>query len=303
MKHSNSNVSPLEGIIAGGISGGIEIMISYPTEFVKTQLQLQEKQKSGSLKYNGVIDCVKKTIKEKGFFGLYRGLSPLLYMSVPKVAVRFGAYEFARENIQKPNQPMGRLDLLLCGLFAGVCEAIFVVTPMETLKVKFIHDFNSPTPKYRGFFHGINAIVKEQVVAGTYKGLSATVIKQGSNQMIRFFVIGEMQKIIQKRKNDTEKKLNPLEIFISGVIAGAASVFGNTPVDVIKTRMQGLEASKYSGVIDCARKIWVHEGPLAFYKGTIPRLWRVCLDVGVVFTLYDQITRLMDQYLFFKKAK
>ena len=32
---------------------------------------------------------------------------------------------------------------LLCGLGAGVCEAIFAVTPMETVKVKFINDQRS----------------------------------------------------------------------------------------------------------------------------------------------------------------
>lgn len=33
----------LKGIVAGGITGGIEICITYPTEYVKTQLQLDEK--------------------------------------------------------------------------------------------------------------------------------------------------------------------------------------------------------------------------------------------------------------------
>lgn len=35
----------LKGIVAGGITGGIEICITYPTEYVKTQLQLDEKGK------------------------------------------------------------------------------------------------------------------------------------------------------------------------------------------------------------------------------------------------------------------
>ena len=48
-----------------------------------------------------------------------------------------------------------------------------------------------------------------------------------------------------------------------GGIAGAASVYGNTPVDVVKTRMQGLEAKKYKNTFDCAVKIWKHEGPTA----------------------------------------
>ena len=33
----------IKGIIAGGITGGIEICITYPTEYIKTQLQLDEK--------------------------------------------------------------------------------------------------------------------------------------------------------------------------------------------------------------------------------------------------------------------
>jgi len=72
---------------SGGITGGIEICITFPTEYVKTQLQLDEK--TGKTKqYNGIVDCVKKTVKSHGVLGLYRGLSVLLYGSIPKSAVR-----------------------------------------------------------------------------------------------------------------------------------------------------------------------------------------------------------------------
>jgi solute carrier family 25 citrate transporter 1 len=46
----------LKGIVAGGITGGIEICITYPTEYVKTQLQLDEKVG----KYKGIADCAKQ---------------------------------------------------------------------------------------------------------------------------------------------------------------------------------------------------------------------------------------------------
>lgn len=45
---------------------------------------------------------------------------------------------------------------------AGVSEAIFAVTPMETLKVKFINDQTSKNPKFKGFFHGVREIIKTQ---------------------------------------------------------------------------------------------------------------------------------------------
>ena len=33
---------------------------------------------------------------------------------------------------------------------------------METLKVKFINDQTSANPKFKGFFHGVKHIIKEQ---------------------------------------------------------------------------------------------------------------------------------------------
>jgi len=73
----------------GGITGGIEICITYPTEYVKTQLQLDEKAGTAAKQYSGIMDCVKKTVQRHGVFGLYRGLSVLLYGSIPKSAVRY----------------------------------------------------------------------------------------------------------------------------------------------------------------------------------------------------------------------
>ena len=84
-----------------------------------------------------------------------------------------------------------------------------------------------------------------------YKGLTATVIKQGTNQMIRFFVYTNLKSHLQG--GDPSKDIGSIRTFIIGGIAGAASVFGNTPVDVVKTRMQvcsdsGTPLSQSSGL-------------------------------------------------------
>ena len=73
-------------------------------------------------------------------------------------------------------------------------------------------------------------------IKGTYQGLTATIIKQGSNQAIRFFVYTSIKKWIQD--GDNTKEIGNVKTFLTGGVAGAASVFGNTPVDVVKTRMQ-----------------------------------------------------------------
>lgn len=142
------------------VIGGIEICITYPTEFVKTQLQLDEK--GAGKKYNGIADCVKKTIQTRGFFGLYRGLSVLLYGSIPKSAVRFGAFETFKNKLVDKNGNLTAGTRLLAGLGAGVSEAIFAVTPMETVKVKFVNDQRLENPRFKGFFHGVKIIIREE---------------------------------------------------------------------------------------------------------------------------------------------
>lgn len=125
----------LEGIVAGGI----EICITFPTKYVKTQLQVDE-ESGGARQYNGNVDCVKKTMCSHGVLSLYRGLSVLLCGSIPKSACRCGAFELLKKYTvdEKGNLYPGKR--LLCGLGAGVTEAIFAMTPMETVKIKFINE-------------------------------------------------------------------------------------------------------------------------------------------------------------------
>ncbi|CAI5444548.1 unnamed protein product [Caenorhabditis angaria] len=282
--------STVRGIVIGGATGAIEICITFPTEYVKTQLQLDERAKVP--KYKGPIDCVKQTVKGHGFFGLYRGLSVLLYGSIPKSSFRFGTFEFLKSKACDDRGNLTPIMRLMCGLGAGVSEAIFAVTPMETVKVKFIHDQTLEKPKYKGFFHGVRSIVANDGIGGLYKGVTATMAKQGSNQAIRFFVM-ETLKDWYRGGDNTQTISKPI-VGAMGVVAGAASVYGNTPIDVVKTRMQGLEAKKYKNTIDCALQIWRNEGFFAFYKGTVPRLSRVCLDVGITFMIYDSIIEFLD---------
>ena len=70
-------------------------MCTFPTEYVKTQLQLDER--SANPRYKGPINCVSVTVREHGFFGLYRGLSSLLYGSIPKASVRYGDVEYIKQ--------------------------------------------------------------------------------------------------------------------------------------------------------------------------------------------------------------
>lgn len=243
----------------------------------------------------GPVQCVRDTVAKNGFFGLYRGLSCLLFFSIPKNGSRFLAFESLRSKLEDEDGQMSTYRTMLAGLGSGIFEAITVVTPMETIKVKLIHDQLSrakPDRLYKNFFHGVYTIVRQNGLRATYQGVVPTIMKQGSNQMIRWPVYKGMQRYLAPEGDVS--KLNAFHTALCGAVAGAASVYGNTPIDVVKTRLQGLDAAKYNGTLDCVKKIYRDEGLPAFYKGVTPRLTRVCADVALVMVIYEQVMKFLD---------
>lgn len=58
--------------------------------------------------------------------------------------------------------------------------------------------------------------------------------------------------------------------------------------------MQGIHAHEFKGPLDCFMTVFRNEGIRGLYKGTVPRLSRVVLDVALTFTLFDYIKLLLD---------
>lgn len=60
--------------------------------------------------------------------------------------------------------------------------------------------------------------------------------------------------------------------------------------------MQSISArSEYKNSFDCAAKILRHEGFLTLWSGAMPRLVRLTLSGGIVFTMYEKSMELMDR--------
>jgi len=270
----------LRSVIGGGLTGGINICIVFPTEFVKTQLQLD----SGRKTYTGCMDVVRKTVQEKGVRGMYRGISILLTGTIPTYAVRFGTFDHLKSQFCEADGDLTPLTRLGCGLSAGVAEATLVVTWVETLKVRLISDQRKSVPQYRGLVHAASSILRAEGICGLYRGLAPTILKQGSNQAIRFSVMDSLRKWYTG--GEQAKPVPKVVVAGFGAIAGGCSVLGNTPLDVLKTRMQN---RSYSSTMECARQLALKEGVRGFYKGCLPRMNRVCLEVALAFCIYDTV--------------
>jgi solute carrier family 25 citrate transporter 1 len=287
----NANDGPICTFVKGGLTGFIEAIICYPTEFVKTQLQLQSKTNP---EYTGILDCGAKTVKKHGPMGLYRGALPLILGSSGKQAARWTGYETALKQMKDESGKVSMPARMIAGACGGVTEAILAVTPIETLKTRVTDDMRRGTGNYSGSFDALMKIVKSEGPMGLYMGLVPTIAKQATNQAVRFPV----QHITKQLMTGGDKSLETSPIYngAAGAVAGAVSVLATMPQDTVKTRMQGEEAKKlYNGTIDCAMKIMKNDGIAFFYAGTWPRMIRVSLDVAITFAIFP----ILGQYISF----
>ena len=152
----------------------------------------------------------------------------------------------------------------MAGVIAGVIESIFAVTPMESIKTVTIE-------KNLGLIPSIRYIAKEMGPSGFYKGVMATMLKQASNQGLRFMFFNKYKDFVSDGKSDN---LSPHMALVGGMMAGCFSTCLNNPFDMVKTRMQGTESTRYSSTVDCFRQVLKNEGVGALYAGVVPRLGR-----------------------------
>jgi len=114
------------------IAGTTEACTLQPLDVAKTRLQLDH-----SGKYKGLINCVQTIIKEEGVASLYKGLTPFVTHLTIKYALRFGSFNFFKRQLGvvqgSPNEAIGNFT---AGLLSGLTEAVLIVTPFETVKIR-----------------------------------------------------------------------------------------------------------------------------------------------------------------------
>ncbi|WOK96120.1 mitochondrial carnitine/acylcarnitine carrier-like protein [Canna indica] len=83
-------------VVAGGLAGATFWMSVYPTDVVKSVIQIDDYK---SPKYSGSINAFRKILTSEGITGLYRGFGPAMARSVPANAACFLAYEITRSSL------------------------------------------------------------------------------------------------------------------------------------------------------------------------------------------------------------
>ncbi|KMS97786.1 hypothetical protein BVRB_5g123500 [Beta vulgaris subsp. vulgaris] len=87
----------LEGLVLGGVAGGLSAYVTTPLDVIKTRLQVQ----GPDLRYKGWFHAIHRTWMIEGAKGAFRGSIPRVIWYVPASALTFMAVEFLREKFSR----------------------------------------------------------------------------------------------------------------------------------------------------------------------------------------------------------
>lgn len=218
---------------------------------------------------------------------------PFLSSSSLPGFVAFDAYrDLLADDAGKVSGPAN----VLAGFGAGVTESVLAVTPFESIKTQLIDDRKLPEPRMRGFLHGASVIAREKGIRGFFQGLVPTTARQAANSATRFGSYTFIKQLVQEYYLGPNEKVGAATTFGIGALAGLVTVYVTMPLDTVKTRMQSIDARKeYRNSAVCVSRIFREEGFLTFWSGAVPRLARVVLSGGIVFTLYEKSMETMEK--------
>ncbi|CCK68354.1 Ctp1p KNAG_0A07000 [Huiozyma naganishii CBS 8797] len=285
-------VDPAKSFVAGALAGAIEASITYPFEFAKTRLQLIDKTSKAS---RNPLVLIYNTAKAQGIGSIYVGCPAFIVGNTAKAGIRFLGFDTIKDLLRdRETGELSGTKGVIAGLGAGLLESVVAVTPFEAIKTALIDDKQATTPKYqnngRSMLANYARLVKDEGFSGLYRGVLPVSMRQAANQAVRLGCYNKIKTSIQEYTNSPkDKPLSSGLTFVVGAFSGIVTVYSTMPIDTVKTRMQSLDSTKYTSTVNCFTTIFKEEGLKVFWKGATPRLGRLILSGGIVFTIYEKV--------------
>lgn len=255
--------------IAAMGAGIATVLLVNPIWLAKTRIcqPLEVSLANKAPNYKGLGECIKGTVRAEGISGLYRGVSAGL-LGTSHGAIQFAVYEFLKR--RKKN----------LGYIISEKNSIHMTNKSTFTEKSTI----STTPNSQ-----------------TLRDLDSTVSSS----------IEESPRIYQKEIPNLLNQKNLLQIgnkmstsdylFMSGFSKVFAMVL-TYPLQTIRCRLQLSPGQKnvnihpYKNIIDVFKRTLQIEGPLAFYKGLIPSIFRVLPGTCISFLVYERVSEALAAF-------
>ncbi|KAI1753099.1 mitochondrial carrier domain-containing protein [Xylaria castorea] len=309
--------------VAGAVAGGISRTATAPLDRLKVYLLVNTKSETNAAlnaAKNGrvfqafknagrpLLAAVSELYKSGGLRGFFAGNGLNVVKIMPETAIRFGAYEAAKNalaGLEGHNDPhsINPYSKFVAGGAAGMA-AQFCVYPLDTLKFRLQSEYVSGGARGNALlFQTARKMLAEGGTRAAYRGVTMgligmfpySAIDMGTFEMLKVTYIEYKAKASGCHEEDAQPST-----FVTGIMGASSGAFGASvvyPLNVLRTRLQtqgtSMHPARYTGIWDVAHKTVKNEGFRGLYKGLMPNLLKVAPALSITWMVYENAKKIM----------
>eukprot|EP00516_Mucochytrium_quahogii_P009807 CAMPEP_0203774232 /NCGR_PEP_ID=MMETSP0099_2-20121227/5171_1 /ASSEMBLY_ACC=CAM_ASM_000209 /TAXON_ID=96639 /ORGANISM=" , Strain NY0313808BC1" /LENGTH=424 /DNA_ID=CAMNT_0050672295 /DNA_START=413 /DNA_END=1687 /DNA_ORIENTATION=+ len=218
----------VKSLTAGGIAGAIAKTVIAPLDRTKIIFQTTHQKFSA----RAVVHQLKAIYLEEGVTGWWRGHSATLARVMPYAGIQFVSFDFYKQSLLLPGEErLTPFRRLLAGSLAGG-TSVLLTYPLDLMRARMsVQDL-----KTVGFRSTFGVIVRQEGLAGFYRGLAPTLLGIVPYAGLAFGTF-ETLKIMTTQHYHTNS-VTAGQRFYCGVMAGFVAQTLTYPLDIVRRRMQ-----------------------------------------------------------------
>ncbi|XP_075160802.1 short Calcium-binding Mitochondrial Carrier isoform X1 [Haematobia irritans] len=166
----------------------------------------------------------------------------------------------------------------VAGAVSRTCTA-----PLDRIKV-----FLQVQTQKTGISDSLRYMLREGGLRSMWRGNGINVLKIAPESALKFAAYEKIKRLI---RGDDKRQMTIGERFLAGAAAGGISQTVIYPMEVLKTRLALRKTGQYTGILDAAKKIYIHEGLRSFYRGYIPNMLGIIPYAGIDLAVYETLKK------------
>jgi solute carrier family 25 (adenine nucleotide translocator) protein 4/5/6/31 len=282
----------VENFLLSGAAAVVSKTVAAPIERVKLLVQNQaEMLKQGKISepYKGVVDCTVKTFQAEGAYSFWRGNLANCIRYFPTQALNFAfkdQIKIAFKSSKSDSYALSFSKNIASGGVAGALSLCFVYS-LDYARTRLANDTKSAKKagvagsgqrEFNGLIDVYRKTLATDGVAGLYRGFVISCVGIVVYRGCYFGFYDTLKPIL------LGDQANLALSFVLGYGVTVTSGLISYPVDTIRRRMMMTsgQTEKYSGSIDCFRKILAKEGFMSLMKGAGANILRGIAGAGVL---------------------
>jgi solute carrier family 25 carnitine/acylcarnitine transporter 20/29 len=268
-------------IFAGTIAGINATFVGHPFDTIKVRMQTQPVDKPI---YNGLYDCIQKTIKWEGVRGLYSGVASPIVGQMFFRGNLFFAYGLSKRHFSEDGKKNLRIiDYYVAGGIAwgwgaiAECPIDVFKTQMQVqiVKAKSIPNYK---PEFQGVLDCISKIYYENGIRGFYQGFIPHLMRNIPGGALHLGTFEWVRLHYAEKRNC---KVTELPVYVTTLAASLGGVVFWTliyPFDVVKSEIQAdspfKEKKRFKNITSVYKYLYNEHGLHRFFTGYTPCLFR-----------------------------